>query len=137
MGKRFAIVIGVAAAGVMALGAQMAAAVVEYDTKLTLTKDQGANYHGFVKSDSDRDPEYDSAKAVKKCMEGRRVVVWKLRPGADRKLGTERTEFQPYLGWGNWWLYVDRDYGDRVRAQVKRKVRDGYVCRADRAAWSP
>ena len=39
MGKRFAIVIGVAAAGVMALGPQTAAAapdVVKYDTKLTL-----------------------------------------------------------------------------------------------------
>ena len=43
MGKRFAIVIGVAAAGVMALGAQTAAAapdVVKYDTRLTITKDQ-------------------------------------------------------------------------------------------------
>ena len=41
MGKRFAIVIGVAAAGVMALGAQTAAAapkVVKYDTELTITR---------------------------------------------------------------------------------------------------
>jgi hypothetical protein len=28
---------------------------------------------------------------------------------------------------------VHRDYGDRVRAVVKRKVRDRYVCRADRS----
>ena len=34
MGKRFAIVIGVAAVGVMALGAQTAAGVVKYDTEL-------------------------------------------------------------------------------------------------------
>jgi hypothetical protein len=40
MGRRFAIVIGAAAAGVMALGAQTAAAeVVKYDTELTLTKE--------------------------------------------------------------------------------------------------
>ena len=40
MGKRFAIVIGVAAAGVMALGAQTAAAgpeVVKYNAKVTIT----------------------------------------------------------------------------------------------------
>ena len=39
MGRRFAIVIGMAAAGVIALGAQTAAAapkVVEYDTKVTI-----------------------------------------------------------------------------------------------------
>ena len=44
MGKRFAIVIGVAAAGVMALGAQTAAAapeVVKYGTELTITTDRG------------------------------------------------------------------------------------------------
>ena len=46
MGKRFAIVIGVAAAGVMALGTQTAAAgpaaVVKYDTRLTITNDRGS-----------------------------------------------------------------------------------------------
>ena len=44
MGKRFAIVIGVAATGVMALGAQTAAAAgefVKYDTDLTITVDRG------------------------------------------------------------------------------------------------
>jgi hypothetical protein len=134
MGKRFAIVIGVAAAGVMALGAQTAAAapdVVKYDTTLFLTKDGGSNYHGSVESE------------VRKCMEGRRVVVFKLRPGADRKLGTERSDLEPSdlsdpgsdpLGY--WWLNVDRDYDTRVRAKVTRKVGDRYVCRADRAAYS-
>jgi len=60
-GKRFAIVIGVAAAGMMALGAQPAAAVVKYDTTLWLTKDQGGHYHGRVYSDRDRNPAYDPA----------------------------------------------------------------------------
>jgi hypothetical protein len=56
MGKRFAIVIGVAAAGVVALGAQAAAGapdVVKYDTKLTITTDRGFLYHGSVLSDRD------------------------------------------------------------------------------------
>jgi hypothetical protein len=150
MGRRFAIVIGVAAAGVMALGAQTAAApeVVKYDTKLTLTKEGGGGgglYHGWVKSDRDRNPEYDPAKGVRKCMVGRVVVLFKLRPGADRKLGTDRSEWGPTwqlfkgrqgLRQGRWEERTRRDYGDRVRATVKRKVRVRYVCRADRAVYS-
>src|SRR5215208_2179106 len=73
MGKRFAIVIGVAAAGVMALGAQTAAAapVHKYDTKLTITHEghhthQGVFWHGSVLSDRDRSPVYHRAKAVRK-----------------------------------------------------------------------
>jgi hypothetical protein len=152
MGKRFAIVIGAAAAGVMALGAQTAAAeVVKYDTELTLTKEGQPRglYHGHVMSDRDRNPEYDPAKGVRKCMVGRRVVLFKLRPGADRRLGTDRTEWGPRgqlfnaasqgpysLRQGRWEERTRRDYGDRVRAVVKRKVGDRYVCRADRAVYS-
>jgi len=54
MDKRFAIVIGVAAAGVMALGAQSAAAapdVVKYDTELTIAVDRGSFQHGDVNSE--------------------------------------------------------------------------------------
>jgi hypothetical protein len=129
MGKRFAIVIGTAAlgaaaAGLMALGAQTASAgVVHYDTTVTITKEGGGGhsglYHGQVKSE------------VSKCMKGRLVVVFKKRPGADRKLGTDRS--RGGYGWFSWWVNVHRDYGDRVRAVVKRKVRDRYVCRADRS----
>jgi hypothetical protein len=166
MGKRFAIVIGTAAlgaaaAGVMALGAQTAAAdVVKYDTELTLTKDWQPHgvpvtarglYHGWVMSDRDRNPEYDPAKGVRKCMVGRRVVLFKLRPGPDRRLGTDLSEWGPsgqlFEAWdatAPWpsglrqgrWEERTRDYGDRVRAVVKRKVRDRYVCRADRAVYS-
>jgi hypothetical protein len=64
-------------------------------------------------------------------MKGRLVVVFKKRPGADRKLGTDRS--RGGYGWFSWWVNVHRDYGDRVRAVVKRKVRDRYVCRADRS----
>jgi hypothetical protein len=140
----------------MALGAQTAAApeVVKYDTKLTLTKEGGGGgglYHGWVKSDRDRNPEYDPAKGVRKCMVGRRVVLFKLRPGPDRRLGTDLSEWGPsgqlFEAWdatAQWpsglrqgrWEERTRDYGDRVRAVVKRKVRDRYVCRADRAVYS-
>ena len=78
MGKRFAVVIGVAAAGVMALGAQTGTAasegVVRYKTKLTIYKDGG----GVARPGEVR---------VRECWEGREVIVFKKRPGADRKLG--------------------------------------------------
>jgi len=111
------------------------AGVVKYDTELTVTKDRGANYHGWVESDRDRNPEYDPAKAVRKCMDGRRVNVFRKRAGADPKLGTVRSKFeQDYAG--NWWLYLDRSYDHRhVYAKVERKVRDRFVCRADRSAF--
>ncbi len=56
--RTITIAIGVAAAGVMALGAQTAAAVLKYDTRLTITTDGGGLYHGWVKSE------------VKKCRRG-------------------------------------------------------------------
>ncbi len=56
MGKRFAILIGVAAAGVMALGAQTGAAasegVVSYGTTVTILKDRFI-LHGRVRSGGD------------------------------------------------------------------------------------
>jgi hypothetical protein len=139
MGRRFAIVIGAAAAGVMALGAQTTAAapdVVKYDTELTITKDGGGLYHGGVQSDRDRNPEYDPANAVTKCMDGRRVTLFKRRPGADRKLGTARSKFRPDYGEGIWGVEVRQSgllHRGGVYVKVKPKVRDGYVCRADRS----
>jgi hypothetical protein len=75
-----AIVIGVAAAGVMALGAQTAAAAVKYDTKVTIDLHAHKHFDGSVKSGG------------RKCERGRRVVLFELRPGADRKLGTTRSK---------------------------------------------
>jgi hypothetical protein len=118
--------------------AQPAAAapdVVKYDTYLTLTKDGGGNYHGFVLSDSDRDRAYDPATAVKACMEGRRVVLWKTQPGADRRIGTELSYFEPDFIDGYWWMHTGHDWDDRVRAEVRPKVRDRFVCLPDRAAF--
>jgi hypothetical protein len=124
-------------AGIAAAASASAAAdVVKYDTTLTLTKDMGGNYHGKVYSDRDRNPEYHPAKAVRKCAEGRRVTLFKIRPGADHKLRTDLqlSELMPN-GHGVWWMHLGRDYGDHVRARVESKVRDGFVCRADRAAY--
>ena len=124
MGKRFAIVIGVAAAGVMALGTQTAAAgpdVVKYDTKLTLFAAAGPQYWGWVES------------AVRKCMEGRKVVLFKQRPGADRRLGKDRSFIYGADQHGQWLIIGLGGEGRRLYAKVMRKRRDGFVCRADRS----
>jgi RTX calcium-binding nonapeptide repeat (4 copies) len=139
MGKRFAIVIGVAAVGVMALGAQTAApaqAIVKYDTKLTITHEAGdpAGWHGRVLTDR------------KECMGGRRVVLFKREPGADRKLGTDRSFFDPHVwisgtlpdgtpvyGPAGVWGVKPAPLDGRVYARISPKVGDGFVCRADRS----
>jgi hypothetical protein len=138
LGRRFAIVIGVAAAGVMALGAQAAAApdVVKYRTQLTITTDRGSIYHGWLVSDSDRNPGYDRAHAVRTCMQGRRVVVFKQRPGTDSKLATGRTALRQGRGyWG--WFRRPAAFHDQVYARVTREVHDEFVCRGDRDAYDP
>ena len=118
MGKRFAIVIGVAMAGVMALGAQTAAAVVEYDTKLLkITQDRYSGFHGDVKSQ------------VGKCERERRVVAFRQRPGPDLWLHTERTG-----GSGSWDMALARSkVGWKVYAKVRHRVRDQFICRSDRS----
>jgi hypothetical protein len=121
--KRFAIVIAVAAAGVTALGTQATAGpgdVVKYDTKLRITADRGFQYHGWVKSE------------FRKCERGRWVTLFKRRPGADRRLGTDRTG-GPGDSRGNWGIIEAHGVAHRVYAKVRPKVRDRFVCRADRA----
>jgi hypothetical protein len=126
--------------GVMALGAQtVAAGVVHYDTKLTITHEGhvgtlGQLWHGKVLSDSDHNPGYDPANWVTKCMDGRRVVLFKQRPGADRRLGSDRSGGRNGAH-GTWGVRVHRDLGNRVYARVKSKVRDRYVCRDDLALF--
>jgi hypothetical protein len=136
MGKRFAIVIGVAAAGVMALGAQPAAAVVKYDTELTISVDRGRLYGGYVRSDRDGFPGFDSANAVKKCEQGRRVALFKRRPGPDRKLGTARSVVEGDDAEGKWGVliphHVHHVHGRRY-AKVRPEKHDRFVCHADRS----
>jgi hypothetical protein len=115
--KRFALVIGVAAVGVMALGAQTAAAAT-YNTRLTITGPEHALFHGHVTSGGG-----------KKCEVGRQVTLFKQRPGADRKLGAVRSDRQ-----ASWGIRVPQaKTGWRVYTQVSPKVGDGFVCRADRS----
>jgi hypothetical protein len=126
----------VAAVAVSVIAVPAASAdVVKYDTTLTLTQDRDGNYHGRVKSDRDRSPAYHPANAVRKCMEGRRVILFELQPGADRKIGTARSRFIPHFGQATW--RVDGVNGDHVRAKVERKVtreeHHRFVCRADRS----
>jgi hypothetical protein len=119
MSKRFAIVIGVAAAGVMALGAQTATALparctvsspCSYGTHLTITADRGPLFHGFVLS------------GVRKCEVERRVVLFRQDRGADTRLGMALSD-------GGWGVRVRRaQLGWRVYAKARHKVRDRYVC---------
>ena len=124
--KRFSIVIGVAAAGVMALGAQTALAAT-YNTLLRITQDRSPPHtliHGRVNSGGG-----------KKCEVGRRVTLFKQ----DRKIVVVRSGAAP--GWpdaGTWGLGVPQGSlpvknGWRVYAKATRKVRDGFVCRGDRS----
>ena len=122
MSKRFAIVIGVAAAGVMALGAQTAAAAT-YNTKVTITQDRSpplGSIHGDVIS------------AVRKCEVGRVVTLFKRQPGTDRLLGTDRSSARSAFDWSIRGSQAKR--GWHVYALVRREVRrHGLVCRSDRS----
>jgi hypothetical protein len=124
--KRFAVVIGVAAVGVTALGAQTGAAapgVVSYGTELTITYERGNKrgvlWHGGIRSN-------------RKCRLGREVSVFRKRPGPDRKLGADRTTLGANAhNWIAWRVVAPKD--GHVYAIVSHKVGDGFVCRADRS----
>ena len=134
MGRRFAIVIGVAAAGVMALGAQTGAAAsegaTEYNTRLTITEARGRLIYGLVYSGGGR-----------RCDLGRRVTLFKQQPGADRKIVAVRSGGGgPKTGppAGTWGMGVPQGSlpvkaGWRVYAKATPKVGDGFVCRGDRS----
>jgi hypothetical protein len=122
--KRFAVVICVAAAGVMALVAQTAAAAT-YNTKLTITQDQGSRGHALIHGhvvSGDR----------KKCEVGRRVTLFKQRPGADRKLGVAKVVLMDERNWGIS-VPLAKVGGEHVYAMVSPKAGDGFVCSGDRS----
>jgi hypothetical protein len=139
MGKRFAIVIGVAAVGVMALGAQ------------TVMADHPIPTHGPPGHHDPIVPWHGGlGSEVRKCVEGRRVILFQQLPGPDRKLGSDRIKNKNLgeaadpadPGWFRWYIWASMD--GRVYAKVMPKVRDGFVCRADRSrtvvngrAWIP
>jgi hypothetical protein len=123
MGKRFAIVIGVASAGVMALGAQTAApaqAVVKYDTKVTLRLHDHDRFIYWVQSKGST------------CERGRRVTLFRQEPGADRKLGTARSKYRSGR-WADAVITARKKPRDVVYAKVQREVHDEFVCGGDRS----
>ena len=131
MGKRFAIVIGVAAAGVMGFGVQTTAAapeVVKYDTKLTL------RLHTAGRADDNHDRFiYRVQSELGKCERGQRVVLFQVRPGADRKVGAARSGHRsgPRRGEA---VITARGGGAPVwYAKVSREVHDEFVCRGARS----
>jgi hypothetical protein len=124
MPKRVAIVIGVAAAGVMTLGAQTTTAapnVVKYDTKLILRIHNHDRFIYWVKSEA------------RKCERGRRVVLFEARPGTDRKLGSARSEHRSEPRRGETVITAPEPRGDVVYAKVSREVHDEFVCDGDRS----
>ena len=88
--------------------------VVKYGTGISFeAHTRGGAYHGRVKSE------------VRKCERGRRVVLFKKRAGADRKLGSDRTDRQ-----GRFAVTVGRELRDSrdLVVKVRPKVRDHFVC---------
>jgi hypothetical protein len=106
--------------------AQTAAApqVVKADTELTITAER-LYLEGGVYS------------KVRKCMEGRRVVLFERRPGVDRKVGSVRSHVRARYGRGDWYVTKSslglQTGGHRFYARVKPKMSDRFVCRADRS----
>jgi hypothetical protein len=124
LGKRFAIAIGVAAIGVMALGAQTATAapeIVKYDTKLTLRLHNHDRFIYWVQSER------------RKCERGRRVVLFQVRPGADRKVGTARSEHRSGPRRGEAVITARKGGAPAWYAKVSREVHDEFVCGGDRS----
>jgi hypothetical protein len=98
--------------------------VVKYGTDLTIARDGTRFYHGEVLS------------KVRKCADGRRVLLFEQRPGRDRELGANQSEWEE-PGRAPWGFVVPRSKGlqrsDRIYAKAIRKEGSGYVCRPDRS----
>jgi hypothetical protein len=98
------------------LAAAAFAGVHKYDTELTghINAERDRSYRGYVKSE------------VHKCEPKRLVVLFRMRPGTDRKAGADRSDRRGF--WD-----VDPRGGGRFYAEVRPKSGNGWVCRADRA----
>ena len=106
--------------------------VAKTGTDLTIARDVCCFYHGLVRS------------RVKKCIDGRRVLLFEQRPGRDRELGAGRSGIAPFgldatgqFPENAWGVMVAQSKGlqrgDRIYAKANRKERSDYVCRADRS----
>ena len=106
------------------------AGVHKYDTHVEFSWDQPHNgtavFHGGGGGVQSK---------VRKCEDGRRVVLFKRRPGADREIAHDESVFRRDYGFGDFGFGPPKGTfhkGDRIYVQVKREVlNDGDVCRAD------
>ncbi|HEV8246515.1 MAG TPA: hypothetical protein VGP93_12135, partial [Polyangiaceae bacterium] len=120
MGKRFAIVIGVAALAVAvpALAGQTA----KFDSRVTLPPPQKHPFHGVVRS------------IKHACEVHRKVKVFWQRPGPDRLLGGG-TDWSNRSG--NWsarqLVLAEGDYYAKVMRSKKNAAGTSFVCRGDRS----
>ena len=104
-----------AAVAVAAIAVPAASAgVVKYETSLESGHTERCCYHGRV------------ASKVIKCERGRRVVLYKKQPGADRKVAYDRT------GEDAWWSFGKGGRGD-FYAKATRERHKGFLCLAARA----
>ena len=71
----------------------------------------------------------DSTK--QKCVVGRKVNVYFVQSGPDRKLGTDTSDSNG--GWSLMILFDDFDPGDYYAKAPKSVLHDGTVCDADRS----
>jgi hypothetical protein len=123
MGKRFAIVLGIAAAGVIALAATASAGVGKHDTVKIDSKVTLAHYnpfHGRVKSSKHA------------CEVQREVKVFKPRSGPDKLIGKDRSNKL-----GKWRADFDLLTAGIYYAKVVRREEGTagtiFVCRGDRS----
>ena len=109
-----------------------------HDTKLSITHEGG-----WIPPDDDPDAEFPGHyvlwhgrvdSGVEKCMDERRVVLFKKRDGRDRKLGAAISDFRADYGRGEWGVNAPMAARATVYARVMRESGNGYVCLADRAA---
>jgi hypothetical protein len=108
----------------MALGAQTATAapeIVKYDTKLTLRLHNHDRFIYWVQSER------------RKCERGRRVVLFQVRPGADRKVGTARSEHRSGPRRGEAVITARKGGAPAWYAKVSREVHDEFVWGGDRS----
>ena len=103
------------------IGEEVAAAVVKYDTKVTLQLHDHDRFIYWVESKGST------------CERGRRVDLFEVRPGADRKLGTARSKYRS--GHSADAVITAKKWGrdDVVYAMVRREVHDEFVCGGDRS----
>jgi hypothetical protein len=142
MGKRFAILIGVAAAGVMALGAQTGAAVpalasqtVKIDSEVTLAVEGARCDHGWCSAMAWYGPVKSSRHA---CKVDRTVKVFETHGSGPGTL-VKKDKSNRHGKWRVVQALIARPrpssgfFYAKVVRQKKGTAGTGFICRADRS----